>query len=51
MSGPLDGLSAAVDEVFKDIREKFKEASKDAKIWESLQAFAAAVDWRVSASP
>ncbi len=49
MSGTLDGLSAAVDEVFRDIREKFREASKEAKIWESLQAFAAAVDWTVMA--
>ena len=49
MSGTLDGLSAAVDEVFRDIREKFREASKEAKIWEYLQAFAAAVDWTVMA--
>ncbi len=49
MSGTLDGLSAAVDEVFRDIREKFREASKEAKIWESLQAFAAAIDWTVIA--
>ena len=47
MAGSLDGLSAAVDETFRDIREKFREAGKEAKIWESLQAFAAAVDWTV----
>ncbi|CAK0787368.1 hypothetical protein CVIRNUC_010588 [Coccomyxa viridis] len=45
MAGSLDGLSAALDETFRDIREKFREAGKEAKIWESLQAFAAAVDW------
>ena len=47
MSSSLDGLSAAFDEVFRDVREKFREASKEAKMWESLQAFAAAVDWTV----
>lgn len=47
MSSSLDGLSAAFDEVFRDLREKFREASKEAKMWESLQAFAAAVDWTV----
>ena len=47
MAGSLNSLSASLDEVFSDIREKFREASKDAKIWESLQAFAAAVDWKV----
>ena len=47
MSGSLDGLSATLDEAFRDIREKFREASKEAKIWDSLQAFAAAIDWTV----
>ena len=47
MSGTLDGISAALDEVFKEIREKVREAGKEAKMWESLQAFAAAVDWTV----
>lgn len=51
MSGSLDGLSAAFDEVFRDIREKFREANKEAKLWESLQAFAAAVDWTVWGHP
>ena len=49
MSGTLDGLSAAVDEVFREIRTKFKEASNEARIWDSLQSFAAAVDWTVEA--
>ena len=51
MSGTLDGISAALDEVFREIREKIREASKEANIWESLQAFAAAVDWTVCDSP
>ena len=50
MSGTLDGLSAALDDVFRGVREKFREASKEAGIWESLQGFAAAVDWTVLAS-
>ena len=50
MSGTLDGISAALDEVFREIREKVREAGKEAKIWESLQAFAAAVDWTVCAN-
>lgn len=47
MSSTLDGLSASVDDFFRELREKFREASKEAGIWESLQAFAAAVDWTV----
>jgi len=50
MSGTLDGISAALDEVFREIREKVREAGKEAKIWESLQAFAAAVDWTLCAN-
>lgn len=50
MSGTLDGLSAAVDEVFREVREKFREASKEAGGWEALQGFAAAIDWTVLAS-
>ena len=43
----LEGLGDAVDEVFREIRAKMKEASQHAGIIESLQAFIAAVDWKV----
>ncbi|KAK9909857.1 hypothetical protein WJX75_008468 [Coccomyxa subellipsoidea] len=46
MESAFDGLAVVMEEAMKEIRSKFKEASKHAGIWESLQAFAAAVDWQ-----
>ncbi|EIE24446.1 hypothetical protein COCSUDRAFT_61871 [Coccomyxa subellipsoidea C-169] len=45
MESTFDGLAGVLEEAMNEIRTKFKEASKHAGIWESLQAFAAAVDW------
>ena len=50
MEAAFDGISGALDEVLKDVRAKFQEASKHAGIVESLQAFIAAVDWTVRGS-
>ena len=47
MLNGMEGLADAVDEVFKEIRLKMKEASQHAGIMESLRAFTAAVDWTV----
>ncbi len=47
MESTFDGLAGVLEEAMNEIRTKFKEASKHAGIWESLQAFAAAVDWTV----
>lgn len=47
MESTFDALSGALEGVMKEIRYKMKEASQHAGIWESLQAFAAAVDWKV----
>lgn len=47
MESAFDGLAGVMEEAMKEIMAKFKEASKHAGIWESLQAFAAAVDWQV----
>ncbi len=47
METAFDGIAGAMEEVMKEIREKFREASKHAGIWESLQAFVTAVDWKV----
>ncbi|BDA42922.1 probable transmembrane protein 18 [Coccomyxa sp. Obi] len=46
METAFDGIAGAMEEVIKEIREKFREASKHAGIWESLKAFVAAVDWK-----
>lgn len=47
METAFDGIAGAMEEVMKEIREKLREASKHAGIWESLQAFVSAVDWKV----
>ena len=47
MGAAFDGLSEVMDEVLKEVRAKFQEASQHAGIWESLQKFIAAVDWTV----
>lgn len=43
----MEGLADAVEEVFREIRTKVKEASQHAGIIESIRAFIAAVDWTV----
>ncbi len=47
MENAFDGIAGAMEEVMKEIREKFRDASKHAGIWDSLQAFVTAVDWKV----
>ena len=41
------GLADAVNGVIGDVRQKFRDANTQESIWHSLQAFAAAVDWKV----
>ena len=43
----LGALTDTVEQVLAEIRQKFKDSSQHAGIWESLRAFAAAVDWQV----
>lgn len=44
----IEPIAEVVEAVLAEVRAKFKEASEHAGIIESLRAFAAAVDWRVS---
>ncbi|CAL8467438.1 g6976 [Coccomyxa elongata] len=46
METAFDGIAGAMEEVMKEIRGKFREASKHAGIWDSLQTFITAVDWK-----
>jgi hypothetical protein len=43
----IDTLTGAMESVIGEVRQKFKDSSKDAGIIDSLRAFAAAVDWKV----
>ena len=42
------GIADAINNVLADVRQKFKDANAQEGMWQSLQAFAAAVDWKVS---
>lgn len=43
----VNGLADAVNGVLAEIREKFRNAGAHEGMLESMQAFAAAVDWKV----
>ena len=43
----INGIADAINAVLADVRQKFKDANANQGVWESLQAFAAAVDWKV----
>lgn len=42
-------LADAINNVLADVRQKFRDANAQESISQSLQAFAAAVDWKVEA--
>ena len=44
----INGIADAINAVLADVRQKFKDANANEGAWESLQAFAAAVDWKVA---
>lgn len=46
----VNGLADAVNSVIGQLRQKFRDANTRESIWQSLQAFAAAVDWKVDVS-
>ena len=44
----LDELTGPLQEVFKDLQNKWKEFQEQEPFWHVVQGFAHAIDWTVS---